>query len=253
MKNCKKCGSEKSLDEFPKSTKNKDGRESRCKSCSASERREKYAQNPEKYRNQTKAWAETNKDKIVEARRKYYYENPERTLELRAASNIRNKESTLARDRAWYAANSEYKIAKVKEWYEKNIDHARSAAKVRSKARYHANPELMSARAKVYRKKNPDGIAAQKRRYKASKLGAEGSHTGKDVQAIFEKQRGLCGNCKKKLFKSGAKKFHVDHVIPLSRGGGNGPDNLQCLCSSCNLRKGAKDPLDWARENGRLL
>lgn len=83
--------------------------------------------------------------------------------------------------------------------------------------------------------------------------GAEGSHTGKDVQAIFQNQRGLCANCKKKLFKSGAKKYHVDHVIPLAKGGSNWPSNLQCLCPTCNMRKGAKDPLDWAKENGRLL
>lgn len=232
---------------------NKDGRMNKCKSCVASVRRDKYAQNPEKYRQQSKAWALANPGKTAEARRKYYYENPERTLALRAASAIRNKDAMLARGRAWYAENAEYKRAKAREWYSNNRDTALAAAKIRVKASYHANPELYSARAKIYRKKNPDGIAAQKRRYKASKIGADGSHTGKDVQEIFDSQRGLCANCKKKLFKSGAKKFHVDHVVPLSKGGSNWPSNLQCLCAFCNMSKGAKDPLDWAKENGRLL
>ena len=33
----------------------------------------------------------------------------------------------------------------------------------------------------------------------------------------------------------------VDHVIPIVRGGdGIDPENLRCICRTCNLRKGAK-------------
>jgi 5-methylcytosine-specific restriction endonuclease McrA len=253
LKICSSCAIEKNKAEFHKVKANKDGLSGQCCSCIGEKKRIWYANNAEKERARSKAWSEANPDKVAATRKKYNQENPERVSEIRKASAERNKDRRLACGRAWYAKNSEKKIAYSKEWYEKNIDHARAAANVRSKSRYHANPELMSERAKEYRKKNPDGVAAQKRRYKASKLGAEGSHTGKDVQAIFDSQRGLCANCKKKLFKSGENKFHVDHIAPLSKGGSNWPSNLQCLCPSCNLRKSAKDPLDWAKENGRLL
>ena len=39
---------------------------------------------------------------------------------------------------------------------------------------------------------------------------------------------------------------HLDHVIPLSRGGDDSPDNLVWSCSSCNLSKGAKLLDEWA-------
>lgn len=34
--------------------------------------------------------------------------------------------------------------------------------------------------------------------------------------------------------------FHIDHVIPLSRGGETTLDNLALACVSCSLRKGAR-------------
>jgi len=41
--------------------------------------------------------------------------------------------------------------------------------------------------------------------------------------------------------------------MPLSRGGSNDKYNLQLLCPTCNLKKSAKDPIDFAQENGNLL
>ena len=34
--------------------------------------------------------------------------------------------------------------------------------------------------------------------------------------------------------------YHVDHVVPLSRGGGNGVDNICLACPSCNSSKNNK-------------
>lgn len=253
LKICSSCAIEKSKIEFHKVKANKDGLSGQCCDCIGERKRIWYANNAEKERARSKAWSEANPDKVAATRKKYNQENPERVAELRKASAERNKDSRLACGRAWYAKNSAKKIAYSKEWYAKNTERAAANAAASGKARYAAHPEVFAARAKEYRAKNPETVAAGKRKYKAAKRGAEGSHTGKDVTAIFDKQRGLCANCKKKLFKSGAKKYHVDHVVPLSKGGSNWPSNLQCLCPRCNMSKGAKDPLDWANENGRLL
>ncbi len=39
--------------------------------------------------------------------------------------------------------------------------------------------------------------------------------------------------------------FHLDHVVPVSRGGHSRPDNLVVACVPCNLSKGAKTPTEW--------
>lgn len=73
---------------------------------------------------------------------------------------------------------------------------------------------------------------------------AEGTHTTDDIALILEEQNFTCPYCLASL----ADGYHVDHYIPLSLGGSNWPDNLQCLCPTCNTRKGAKLPYDWHKE-----
>tara|TARA_B100001971_G_C17919247_1_gene396879 strand:- start:102 stop:620 length:519 start_codon:yes stop_codon:yes gene_type:complete len=39
--------------------------------------------------------------------------------------------------------------------------------------------------------------------------------------------------------------LHIDHIVPLSRGGTTTLDNLQTLCSRCNQGKGNRYNTDW--------
>lgn len=40
------------------------------------------------------------------------------------------------------------------------------------------------------------------------------------------------------LDKTRKIRLHIDHILPLSQGGTNGPENLRVLCSNCNHGKG---------------
>ena len=48
-----------------------------------------------------------------------------------------------------------------------------------------------------------------------------------------------CQKCGKYL-KDDLTNLHIDHIIPISKGGKTVESNLQCLCANCNLSKGAK-------------
>jgi 5-methylcytosine-specific restriction endonuclease McrA len=49
--------------------------------------------------------------------------------------------------------------------------------------------------------------------------------------AVFDKFKNKCSVCSSK------KNLEIDHIIPVSRGGTDDFNNLQLLCSRCNLEK----------------
>lgn len=68
---------------------------------------------------------------------------------------------------------------------------------------------------------------------RAKKFGAEGSHGWRDILRKWDEQGGICALCPKTL--NGG--FHVDHIMPLSKGGSDWPENIQLTCPPCNIRK----------------
>ena len=219
MKYCNDCSTEKHEEEFYKSKAAKDGLQVRCKSCSAKRAVAHRIAHPEK---------------CAASRSKYYLKNKELVLEL---------------SRKNYQANKERKAETVKAWRKENPDKVREI----KKKGYAKHREKSLAYSKSWQQANKAAVAAHSSKRRAIKRGAEGSYTAKDVDKIFEAQKGVCANCTKKLVKSGKNRYHVDHIIPLAKGGSNWPSNLQCLCPYCNQSKSDKTPEEWARINGRLI
>jgi 5-methylcytosine-specific restriction endonuclease McrA len=102
---------------------------------------------------------------------------------------------------------------------------------------------------KAWSAKNPDKVRQHVRTRRARVAGASGVHSAEDIKFLFEMQKGKCVVCLKPLKN---KMFHVDHHIPLSKGGSNDRSNLRLLHSSCNTNKGARDPAEHALKNGML-
>ncbi|MCH7494434.1 HNH endonuclease [bacterium] len=51
---------------------------------------------------------------------------------------------------------------------------------------------------------------------------------------VWERDEGACSIC------GVTADLHYDHILPFSKGGANTVENIQILCSICNLAKGAK-------------
>ncbi len=163
-------------------------------------------------------------------------------------------------NRKSYTENREKRILRAKEYFKKNPDKKRVYARreyERNKERYRinaliyrqANKEKLRLLARLKVLANPEQYAAYKRNRKARVRAANGSHTGEQILQLLKMQNGRCIYCRGKI----AKKFHVDHIEPIIRGGSNDVTNLQLLCRPCNQSKSAKDPMKFAQERGLLL
>ena len=58
-------------------------------------------------------------------------------------------------------------------------------------------------------------------------------------QQILERDNFTCKRCGYQSVRNIAG-LHVDHIVPVSKGGMTTPKNLQVLCATCNLNKSAK-------------
>lgn len=217
---CTKCGQEKpaTREFFYGRPKRSDGLESSCKECDKAAARAHWHAHADDGHARQRAYREAHPEKQRAASARYRERHPE---EARAHS------------RKCRAAHLDERRAYDREWQKRNPDKARAAGR-----RYDAaHPERRNA----WRQANPDHVRAANSRRRARKKAAEGCYTRQDVAAQYLRQQGTCYWCGKKV----GRDYHVDHVIPLARGGSNGPENLVISCGPCNTSKGAKLPHEW--------
>jgi 5-methylcytosine-specific restriction endonuclease McrA len=156
-----------------------------------------------------RVWREANKERAIATRRAWLEANKERDAATRRAYREANKERIAAARRAWWEANKERNAAAGRAWYAANREH--------NIADVHA--------------------------HRAHKCGAVGHFTEHDIERLRVAQSGKCAapRCDMLLVKSGT----VNHIVPMSRGGSNWPDNIQLLCESCNHRKSKRTMQEW--------
>lgn len=166
--------------------------------------------------------------------------DPDRSAKDRAY-RAENKDILTVAKIAWAKANPESRSATGRRYYRANAK--------RIGAQYLADPEPMKSRVAEWNALNPEARTAIGRNYRARKSAAIGSHTADDVADILRLQCGKCAYCRKQV----GKKYHVDHIVALSKGGSNGRRNLQICCRHCNVTKRAVDPIVYAQMVGLLI
>jgi len=144
--------------------------------------------------------------------------------------------------------------AKMDKHQEENVE----AIKASKKAYRELHKVNKAKQDKEYREANREAIAHRKKMYSASDSGKkvkergrlkrelliretrDGSINSVSLRELYEEQNGNCYLCGCDLTQLKKRNVHMDHIIPLTKGGKHILENVAWSCASCNLSKGSK-------------
>lgn len=167
------------------------------------------------------------------------------------------------------AAQREHRHEIERKSHEKHRDERIETARLRREA----NREIIRQKDAAYRAKNIEAVRERSRKWakqnranhpvedkiqkharRAKERGGGGHFTKQQIADLYQRQKQKCANCKKHISDAvGREKYHIDHVMPIARGGSSLIENIQLLCPHCNHTKHAQHPDEWAKRNGKLF
>ena len=171
------------------------------------------------------------------------YSDPAKNKASKDAYYQNNKELCKRQAAEWVKANREKSREIKKRWEIKNKEKIRLHRANRDQSR------IREQRA-AWVKEHPEYPAVKQARRRAREKGNGGELSWDIKERLLKIQRGKCSVCKTSLKNTGS---HLDHIIPLSKGGDNSDRNVQVTCPTCNHKKQAKDPIKFMQEMGYLL
>lgn len=203
-KRCSRCGEIKPLDSFHRRSASADGRQGMCKPCGSAYVVERRTIDPERERaKHARQRARIDRATLARWHWEWIKANPERARAIAARHHAKNGDARRALSRRWYAANAE---------------RAREAGR-------------------AWKAAHPDERADQDALRRARKRNALVAPVSR--RAIYERDGGRCGICGKPV---PYERMHLDHIIPLARGGTHEPRNVQTTHQRCNNRKYVTGP-----------
>lgn len=236
VRRCKKCGEEKAETEFYVKNKKTGLLMLKCKACVCADRKAYIEAHPER-RSYLKPEI---KERKLARWRDNYWADPEKYRAIGRATYHKRRPEARAHAKQKYYENPKSAIAKSAKWNRENPD--------RVKAWVEANRPRIRAAQKKYNLLHPEVHVLSRHIRRARKRAATVERIKPGIyDRLMAWQKGACPYCHISLDKTNR---HLDHLIPLSRGGKHIELNLQLTCKKCNLRKHAKHPLDFAAEMG---
>lgn len=95
-----------------------------------------------------------------------------------------------------------------------------------------------------------DVLAFRQRRRRHSRRNGNAPDNIKSI--LVRIQGGQCVYCKRNFTPE--LPAHLDHIVPIKRGGSDDQNNFQALCAPCNWSKNDRDPIEYAQtEHGMLF
>jgi hypothetical protein len=104
--------------------------------------------------------------------------------------------------------------------------------KLAARAKHHLQYEQSEEYRLYHRQKS-------KRRKAIAKENTAINATGKQIAARFKEFDNRCAYC------GATGELHIEHVVPISRGGPHSLGNIVPACPDCNLKKRDSDALEW--------
>ena len=139
----------------------------------------------------------------------------------------------------WYLANKVRALAKAERWRTDNPERyleIQKAHKIKYKEQY-------SEYYKDWASRNRDKVNLKKHRYYARRRQQLGEVSPDIVDRLLVEQSGRCLYCNREL-----QEYHLEHMIPVSRGGMHDDINLCLSCPSCNYRKKDKTAEEFQQQ-----
>jgi hypothetical protein len=169
--------------------------------------------------NAAKAARQKNPDVYRANNRRWAQENKERLKHLARKYYLENPEKFRLASKKWAENNRDTVAAKNKQW---RLD----------------NPEKQKELNAKWRKSNPEKnlLYAHNRRARTIDNGIF-DISNKQIAKLLQAGCVYCGGSAE----------HLDHVIPIARGGSHSIGNLVGACASCNLSKGASTITEWKK------
>ena len=137
------------------------------------------------------------------------------------------------RDRSYRLRNAAELKAKKAAWKKANRERLNEQGREERRTR----PGLAAERQRRYLAKYPDLVSERNHR-RRTRLAGQFVEDVRRVD-IWKRDEGICGICG---VVADPKNWHLDHIIPLARGGLHMKDNVQVSHPSCNVRKGDRLP-----------
>lgn len=206
-------------------------------------------------------WGRDNAEYVCEKHKQYYRDNAEH-LKAYAKDYARNNPDKIkSANKIHYQKNKDAIDARNKEWAEKHPERVKEIKRAyierdperrRKQAREypHRHPERTKERARLGRRNYPATARRSYTEYRKRKMNAEGTYTNQDVRNLFEDQEERCFFCGIRISWNIPADYHIDHLMPLNRGGSNWPDNLVLACGSCNSSRQDRTVEEWQKVRG---
>jgi 5-methylcytosine-specific restriction endonuclease McrA len=168
--------------------------------------------------------------------RKHYWNNREEIIarrepEQRRERYLANRDSILEKQREYGRLNASAISERKRKYRAENKDALRERRREHDRKWRETNPEYYQEYMREWRRNNRSSVNASKAKRRALKRQA--MLPDSDINAIR-----VFYDLAERLTRITGVQYHVDHIIPLSRGGAHHQDNLQVVRWDFNLAKG---------------